>query len=434
MDFLILCLLIVLNGVFALSEMAIVSARKPRLKAMADGGSRNAQLVLRMLEDPSKLLSTTQVGITLIGVLSGAYGATALADDLAPVLANLSPSMEKYAGATAFGIVIVITTVLSLIIGELVPKRIALAAPEKLAVLTAPLMRFLETIASPVIMLLRFATENIVRLLGLHRGSSDDVTEEELQSLIEEGARVGVIDEDERDMIGGVMRLADRSVRGIMTPRIDVVWLDPSASREELLEEIKSSGHSRYPVALGDLNELEGVVQTKDLFSYLAETGSVSLKAVMHKPVFVPETVQVIRVLEAMHSNPVRMVFVTDEYGSILGLVTAADILEAIAGDVALGKDEGLDKPVQREDGSWLIDGGTPIDELPEIVGVRSLGDAEGYSTLAGMIMHLMRTVPSAGDKVEQYPLSFEVLDMDGRRIDKVLVRRMEPPIDDPSG
>lgn len=434
MELLILVLLILLNGVFALSEMAIVSSRRPRLKAMADKGNTGAKVALRLLEDPSKLLSTVQIGITAIGVIAGAYSATALSDDLTPIVAGLHPSIAPYAEQIAFSVVIVLTTLLSLILGELIPKRIALAAPEPMAAAMAPLMSLIERGASPVVWLLRMTTEGVLNLLGLNRTRQEDVTEEELQSLIVEGERSGVIEEEEREMIQGVMRLGDRTVKAIMTPRTEMVWLDPDASREGLLQEIRDSGHARFPVATGNADDVVGIVQGKELFTHLANTGSIDLRAVMHPPVFVPDTMPVLRLLEAMKGNPVRMVIVSDEYGSVLGLVTAADLLEAIAGDDALGIDEGLSPPVRREDGSWLVDGMTPVDEFEQLVGVRGLNGEEGYSTVAGLVMHLLRALPKEGDKVEQAPLTFEVLDMDGRRVDKVLVRKVDPPDDDPSG
>jgi putative hemolysin len=433
MDFFFLGLLILLNGVFALSEMAIVSARKPRLKAMADRGSRGARIALKLLEDPSKLLSTVQIGITLIGVLAGAYGATALADDFAPWISQTFPPLAAQSGTIAFGLVIALTTFLSLVVGELIPKRIALASPETLATLMAPLMNLVETLASPLVWLLRSATEGIVRLFGLHRTRQEDVTEEELQSLIVEGAKVGLIEDEEREMIEGVMRLGDRSVKAIMTPRTDMVWLNTESSREEIVAEIRASGHSRFPVGKGDADEIVGVVQTKELLAHLAETGRIDLEAVMHTSVFVPETMPVLKLLDSMRGNPVRMVMVSDEYGAILGLVTAADLLESIAGDGALGEDEGISQPFQREDGSWLIDGMTPIDEFEQTVGARGLDEGEGYSTVAGLVMHLMNAIPKEGDVAERWPLAFEVIDMDGRRIDKVIVRRLEAS-EDPTG
>lgn len=434
MEFLFLVLLILLNGVFALSEMAIVSSRKPRLKAMADRGNLGAKTALRLLEDPSKLLSTVQIGITAIGVIAGAYGATSLSDNFRPVVVSLLPGLERYAAGIAFGTVIVITTFLSLVLGELIPKRIALSAPEPLAALMAPAMSLIETMTSPLVWMLRTVTEGVVRVLGLHRTRQEDVTEEELQSLIVEGEKVGIIEEEEREMIEGVMRLGDRSVKAIMTPRTEMVWLDTEQTRAELLKEIKDSGHSRFPVGDGDADKIVGVVQTKELLAYLADTGTIDVKAVMHPPAFVPETMPVLKLLESMRGNPVRMVMVSDEYGAVLGLVTAADLLESIVGDSALSEDEGLTPPVQRDDGSWLVDGMTPVDEFEQLVGVRGLHDEEGYSTVAGLVMHLLRTVPTTGDKAERPPLTFEVVDMDGRRVDKVLVHKLEPVDEDLTG
>jgi putative hemolysin len=434
MELAILVFLILLNGVFALSEMAIVSSRRPRLKAMADKGNVGAKVALKLLDDPSKLLSTVQIGITAIGVIAGAYGATSLADDLTPWVAGLHPVVQPHANAIAFGIVIVFTTVLSLILGELIPKRIALTAPEPMAAAMAPVMALIERAASPLVWLLRFVTEGFLTLFGLNRARQEDVTEEELQSLIVEGEKAGVIEEEEREMIEGVMRLGDRSVKTIMTPRTDMVWLDPDQARDELLREIKESGHARFPVARGDADEIVGIVQAKELFLHLAETGNIDLTAVMHTPLFVPETMPVLRLLDAMKGNLVRMAIVSDEYGSVLGLVTATDLLESIAGDDALDHEDALSPPVLRDDGSWLVDGMTPVDEFEQLVGVKGLNGDEGYSTVAGLVMHLMRAVPKEGDKAEQGVLTFEVVDMDGRRVDKVLVRKAQPIDDDPSG
>ena len=434
MDFLVLLLLIFVNGVLSLSEMAIVSSRKPRLKAMAEKGSRGAKTALRLLEDPSKLLSTAQVGITAVSVLSGAYGATSLMDEVQPWVAAalFTPELKAYAPGITFGLLIVMVTALSLMFGELIPKRIALAAPEPVAAVMAPVVALIETVASPLVWLLRTITDGFVKFLRLDR-KRQDVTEEELQSVIDEGAEAGVIEEEEREMIESVMRLGDRSVKAIMTPRTEMVWLDPDESQADMLVEIIESGHSRFPVGEGDADHIVGIVQTKEMLAHLAKTGKLDLEAVMHAPQFVPETMPVLNLLESMRGNPVRMVMVSDEYGAVLGLVTAADLLEAIAGDAALSEDEAIAQPVERADGSWLIDGMMPIDEFQEDLDVRGLDEEEGYSTVAGYVMHLLRTVPKEGDRVERWPLSFEVVDMDGRRVDKVIVRRMAEP-EDPSG
>jgi putative hemolysin len=420
-ELVILIVLVLLNGVFAMSELAIVSAKKPRLKARADRGHRGARAALRLLDDPAGLLSAVQIGITLIGIVAGAYGATAIADDLAPVIAR-SPSLAAWADDIAFGIVIALTTYLSLVLGELAPKRLALVAPEAIAATVAPGMTFVAKISAPLVWLLKASTAGLLRLLGLHRVRQADVTEEEIHSLIEEGQSAGVIEPEEREMIAGVMRLGDRTVRAIMTPRPDIVWLDPGKSAAANLAVIRESGHSRFPVAEGGIDHLVGVVQTKDLLTL--DAGGFDLRAALHRPAIVPETLSVLRLLDAMRTNPVRMAFVADEYGVIQGLVTGADLLEAIAGDSALSPDEAIAAPVRRDDGSWLIDGMTPIDEFERLIGVSGLAEERQFETVAGLVISLTERLPTVGDKAERWPLSFEVVDMDGLRIDKLIVRR----------
>jgi len=421
----ILIFLVLLNGVFAMSELAIVSAKKPRLKARADSGDAGAKAALKLLEDPSRLLSTVQIGITLIGIIAGAYGATAIADDLQPILLEQFPTLSAaLAGQVAFGVVIVLTTYLSLVLGELVPKRIALTAPEALAGMVAPPMALLATASSPVVWVLKTSTEAVLRLVGAHRTKQADVTEEEIHSLIEEGHEAGLIETEEREMITGIMRLGDRTVRTIMTPRLDIVWLDAGKAREETLQVIRESGHSRFPVAEGGLDHLIGVTQTKELLIASAN-GDWDLKHAAHPPVIVPESMSVLRLLDTMRDNPVRMLFVADEYGVIQGLVTAADVLESIAGDAALSRDEAIDPPVQREDGSYLLDGMTPIDEFEQLMSVRDLNEEGEFDTLAGFVIHLMQRLPGVGDTVAFADLRFEIVDMDGRRIDKIIVRRV---------
>ncbi|HRP12230.1 MAG TPA: hemolysin family protein [Terricaulis sp.] len=425
MEIAILVFLVLLNGLFAMSELAIVSAKKPRLKARADSGDAGAKAALKLLEDPSRLLSTVQIGITLIGIIAGAYGATAIADDLAPVLLGWFPTLSAtLAGQLAFGIVIVLTTYLSLVLGELVPKRIALTAPETLAGMVAPPMALLAQASAPVVWVLKTSTEAVLRLVGAHRTKQADVTEEEIHSLIEEGHEAGLIETEEREMITGIMRLGDRTVRTIMTPRLDIVWLDSGKPRDETLRLIRDSGHSRFPVAEGGLDHLIGVTQTKELLIASAN-GAWDLKHAAHPPVIVPESMSVLRLLDTMRDNPVRMLFVADEYGVIQGLVTAADVLESIAGDAALSTDEAIDKPVQREDGSWLLDGMTPIDEFEQLMSVRNLNEEGEFDTLAGFVIHLMQRLPGVGDTAAFADLRFEIVDMDGRRIDKIIVRRV---------
>ncbi|MCX7358467.1 MAG: hemolysin family protein [Alphaproteobacteria bacterium] len=422
MEIAILVFLILLNGVFALSELAIVSAKKPRLKARADAGDKGARAALKLLEDPSRMLSTVQIGITLIGIIAGAYGATDIADDLQPVLAKNFPQVAEWSDDIAFGIVIVITTYLSLVLGELVPKRIAMTAPEAIAGMMAPPMTLLATVSGPFVWLLKSSTDAILTLLGLNRTKPVDVTEEEIHSLIDEGHSAGLIETEERQMITGVMRLGDRTVRAIMTPRPDIVWLDPSRPAEENMARIRDSGHSRFPLAETSVDHVVGVVQAKHLLT--RADGIADMRAAMHPPVVVPETLSVLRLLDAMRETPVRMVFVADEYGVIQGIVTAADLLESIAGDGALSADEAITPPVQRDDGSWLIDGMTPIDEFERLVSVPGLSEEGSFDTVAGLVIHLTEKIPEAGDTAERYPLRFEIVDVDGRRIDKVIVKK----------
>jgi putative hemolysin len=419
----ILIFLVLLNGVFAMSELAIVSAKKPRLKASADRGDRGAKAALKLLDDPSRMLSTVQIGITLIGIIAGAYGATALADDLAPVIVANVPTLSAWADDIAFGIVIVLTTYLSLVLGELVPKRIALSAPEAIAGLVAPAMSGLATASGPFVWVLKASTDGLLTILGLNKAREADVTEEEIHSLIEEGHSAGLIEPEERSMITGVMRLGDRTVRAIMTPRPDIVWLDPNKSDDENLARIRDSGHSRFPLAEADIDHVIGIVQTKELLTLAGQ--SMDLRAAMHPPVIVPESLSVLRLLDSMRGNPVRMVFVADEYGAIQGLVTAADLLEAIAGSGALSADEAISAPVRREDGSWLVDGMMPIDEFERLVETPGLAEEGQFDTLAGLVISLTQKLPSVGDVAERWPLAFEIVDLDGRRIDKVIVRRL---------
>jgi putative hemolysin len=421
----ILIFLILLNGVFAMSELAIVSAKRPRLKASADRGNLGARAALKLLDDPSRLLSTVQIGITLIGIVAGAYGATAIADDLQPVVARNFPAIAEWSDDIAFAIVIALTTYLSLVLGELVPKRIAMTAPEAIAGLVAPAMALLATVSGPVVWILKASTDALLTLLGLNRKKPTNVTEEEIHAVIDEGHSAGLIEPEEREMITGVLRLGDRSVRAVMTPRPDIVWLDPLKSDEENLAIIRESGHSRFPVAEGGIDSVVGIAQSKDLLVRCGLGQELGLRDVIHAPIVVPESMSVLRLLETMRESPVRMLLIADEYGAIHGLVTAADVLEAIVGDVALSAEDAIVPPVRRDDGSWLIDGMMPIDEFERLMSVPALGEDGSFETVAGLVIHLLQRMPAAGERIQRKPLEFEIVDLDGRRIDKVLVRRL---------
>lgn len=435
MELLILFALIALNGVFALSELAIISSRRNRLQMRADKGDRGAKVALKLQEDPSRFLSTVQVGITLIGIIAGAYGATALAEDVAPVIVEFLPSLEEHASLIAFSAVIAATTYLSIVIGELVPKRIAITAPEAFASLMAPPMSMLASLAFPVVFILRGSTNLILTVLGLSRVNADLMTEEEIESVIEEGAASGAIDEDERAMIRSVMRLADRDVRSIMTSRKDVVWLDLDDPPEELLKRIAESHHSRFPVARGDLEHVISVVQTKDLLALSEGRRLPDFETAGHAPLFVPDTMTVLNLLESMQVSAVQMALVSDELGHIEGIVTAADVLGAIAGDVAFSPEDGLARPQKREDGSWLLDGRMAIEDAEIALGSDLTPEEDPpYTTVAGLVIHDLQRIPELGDAAVSSGWRFEVVDMDGRRIDKLLVARIPRSEEDPTG
>lgn len=422
MEAAILVFLILLNGVFAMSEMAIVSAKRPRLKARADRGDAGARAALKLLDDPSRMLSTVQIGITLIGVVAGAYGATAIADDLAPVLLDLAPQLGELIEPLAFGLVIVATTFLSLVFGELAPKRIALGAPERIAALAAPAMAAIASFSSPFVFILKASTDAIVSLVGGNRIRNANVTEEEISSLIDEGREAGLIEPQEREMIAGVMLLGDRSVRSVMTPRPDIVWLDPAAPAEENQRKIRDSRHSRFPVAEGGVDHIIGVVQAKDLLTQ--EGRPLDIAAAMRQPIIVHESISVLRLLDLMRASPVRMAFVADEFGAIQGLATPADLLDAIAGAGvgAVADEHAVAPPVRRDDGSWLIDAMTPVEEFERALGLSGYSGGGDYSTVAGLVIDLLQKMPETGARASIGKLTFEIVDMDGRRIDALLV------------
>lgn len=426
MEIAVLFVLILLNGVFAMSELALVSSKEARLKARAEAGNSGARAALKLREDPSRLLSAVQIGITLVGVVAGAYGATAIADDLAPLIADAAPRFARHAHEAALAIVIVLTTFAQLVFGELVPKRIAMAAPEAIASLAARPMGFVATLAYPAVAILRFWTEAVVTVIGLARVKKEEVTNEEIMHLVEEGASSGAIGRDEMEMIEGVLELPDRNLRSIMTPRPEVVWLDLDHPPMKILETISQSGHSRFPVARGDIDQVAGIVQTKDLLAGFARSGAIDVEKAMRKPLFLPETLSVSRLFEAISGSEVRMAVAVDEHGVFTGIVTAADMLGAIAGAKAFSPADRLDPAVRRADGTWLVDGMTPVEDFERLLGLKGLADPENYSTVAGLIVHALQRIAQTGDIVDVKNLKFEVADMDGRRIDKLIVTPAE--------
>lgn len=420
-DVLIIAGLILLNGLFAASELAIVSARKPRLEAMARKGSGGARLAAELNADPSRLLSTVQIGISLIGVVAGAYSGASLGGPVAERLALLGLS-ETAAQRTGFALVIGLVTFVSLIIGELVPKQFALRKPEAIAAVAARPMLWLSKATAPLVWLLDRSSAAIFRALGLNRESKDEVTAEELHLIVAEASKSGVIEESERQIISGVVRLADRPVREVMTPRTEVDWIDADADRDAVLTLLADLPHSRVPVAEGSVDRIVGVVQARDIVGTLIAGRPVDLRALMKPAPVVPDQVDAMDALEALRQADVPMALVHDEYGHLEGIVTPADLLAAIAGEFRSDQDEG-DEPaiVAREDGSLLVSGWCAADALADRLGLE-LPEDRDYATVAGLALDELKHLPQVG---EHFPLGgwrFEVIDMDGRKIDKLLV------------
>jgi putative hemolysin len=413
--------LIFLNGLFAMSEMAIVSSRKPRLQALARSGKGGAQVALALSENPGRFLSTVQIGITGISVLAGAFSGDRLGEPLGLIIASYGVDRET-AQIIGFAIAIILTTYVSLIIGELVPKQFALRNPEPLAAAMARPMMVLARATAPLVWLLEKSSAAIFRLFRLRGQSPDHVTAEELHLIVAEASKSGVIEESERAIISGVVRLADRPVREVMTPRPEVDWIDIDASADVVRTQLLETPHTRLPVARGTVEEIIGVIQARDVMAALFRGEALDLAALVRPVPVVPDQVDAMDVLNALRGADVPMVVVRDEYGHFEGLVTPADLLSAIAGEFVSDNDL-YDEPllVEREDGSMLVSGQMPIDMLAERLGM-TLGEDRDYATVAGLALDIMRRLPQTGDHFTTQGWRFEIVDMDGRKIDKLLV------------
>ncbi|HYX16622.1 MAG TPA: hemolysin family protein [Nostoc sp.] len=422
-EILIILVLIIANGVFSMSEMAIVSARKVRLQQLANQGDVKAKAALKLAESPNHFLSTVQVGISLIGILTGAFGGATIANRLA-IYVKLVPLLAPYSEPLSFGIVVLLITYFSLIVGELVPKRLALNNPERIASTVAIPMQALSAIASPMVYLLSASTDLILRLLGITASTEPQVTEEEIKILIEQGTEAGTFEEAEQDMVERVFRLGDRPVSYLMTPRPDIVWLDLDDSAEENRHKMVDSAYSRYPICQGGLDNVLGVIPVTDLLARSFRGEPLDLTMGLRQPIFVPESTRGLKVLELFKQTITHMALVVDEYGVIQGLVTLNDIMSEIVGDVP--STDGLDHPqaVQREDGSWLLDGMLPVEEFLELFGMEEWESEErgSYQTLGGFVITHLGRIPAAADHFEWQTMRIEVMDMDGNRVDKVLV------------
>ena len=426
---LLIILLILVNGVFSMSELAIISARKVRLEQWAKEGNAKARAALRLIASPTNFLSTVQIGITLIGILSGALGGATVAQTLQQSFETV-PLLQPYSKTLSFAIVVGIITYLSLVVGELVPKRLAMSNAEQIACVVAPPMRFLANIGTPVVYLLSISTEALLGLLGIQVTEESQVTEEEIKVMIAQGAESGMFEEAEHDMVERVFRLGDRPIKSLMTPRTEIDWLDVDAPFEETQREVLSSGHSRFPVARENLDNCVGIVEIKEFLNASLHGKQIDLVKVSSPPLYVAETASALSVLEQFKQSGDRVAMVTDEYGGVEGLVTLTDLLEAIVGDLPSSDRQGDPDAMQREDGSWLIDGMISSDRLKEILEVEELPyeKEHNYHTLGGLMMTYLRHIPMVGEHFTWERMRFEVVDMDGNRVDKVLVN-ISPPL-----
>ncbi|OSO94668.1 hypothetical protein B7O87_02515 [Cylindrospermopsis raciborskii CENA303] len=422
-EILIILALILANGIFSMSEMAIVSARKARLQQLANQGSLNAQAALELAEAPNHFLSIVQVGITLINILNGVFGGATIAQRLEKYV-ELVPFLSPYSQTIAFGVVVLVITYLSLIVGELVPKRLALNNPEKIAAFIAIPMRALASLASPIVYMLSISTETVLQILGIRPSEEPQVTEEEIKILIEQGTEAGTFEAAEQDMVERVFRLGDRPVTFFMTPRPDIVWLDLDDSPEENRQKMSASNYSRYPVCQEGMDNVLGVIPVTDLLSRSLRNEPFDLTIGLRQPVFVPESTRGLKVLELFKQTVTHIALVVDEYGVIQGLVTLNDIMSEIVGDVPAQPGQEEPQAVQREDGSWLVDGMLPVEEFFELFDVEELEtEARGnYQTLGGLVITNLGRIPTAADHFEWQGMRIEVMDMDGNRVDKVLV------------
>lgn len=424
-DLALILALILLNGLFAGAELAIVSSRRPRLQILAKSGVPGAATALALHDEPGRFLSAVQVGITLVGIANGAFSGARLGGPVAERLVALGAA-EAVAGPVALATVIVVVTYLSLIVGELVPKQLALRAPERIAAQVAPVMAGLARLFAPVVGLLDASTALVFRLLGLRREGETAVTEEELRSVVAEAESAGVIEEKERALITGIMRMADRSARGVMTPRVEVDWLDADAPEAVIRARLMETPHSRLVLAEGAVDRPIGIIQSRDVLAALIAGGPLDLRRLMRKAPVVPDVADAMAVLTALRDSGVPMAFVVDEYGHFEGVVTPSDLLAAIAGEFRSDLDEGEEPSVvTRDDGSLLVAGGMPADELAERLGF-PLAEERDYETVAGFVLAELEHIPETGEHFDAHGYRFEVVDMDGRKIDKLLVRRVD--------
>lgn len=424
MEYLIILGLFILNGLFAMSEIALVSSKRARLEEKAKKGSKGAKIALKLLDEPEKFLSTVQIGITLIGIIAGAFGGLAFADDFVPVLQKIS-WLAPYADKAAIAIVVTVITYLSLVIGELVPKTIAFNNPEGITVTLAPVMKLLSWITTPVVSFLSFSTKIFLKILMIKKKERTPVTEEELKILIEKGTQFGTLEHKESELLKRIFRFGDRRAYEIMTNRQDVIVINIKDTLERIKQQVYENPFSRYPVYDETPDNIFGIFTIKDFFHSLNNKPDFRLKDILTQPLFIPDNLTGIKVFEKFQKTKTYVAIVIDEYGSFEGIITLHDLIENIFGDLPDKHEEEEIAIIKRDDGSLLIDGSILIDELKEHLHI-NFEDEENYSTLGGFMMYKLNRIPKAGDKFEYKSYMFEIVDMDAKRVDKVLVTRIE--------
>jgi putative hemolysin len=420
----VILLLILLNGFFAMAEMAVVSSRKARLQHAAELGRGGARLALELKRDPGRFLSTVQIGITVIGVLASVFGGATLAETLAQYLEEVPGRVGKYAGSLSLAIVVMVIAYVTLVLGELVPKRVALSRPEFIAARLSRLLQVMSAIARPVERLLSASSNLVLRLAPTRPGEPPPVTEEEITLMLREATAAGHFHAEETAIVQMVFRLGDRRVSAVMTPRTQVEWLDVADSDDENRRKIRDSDHSRFPVVQGGPQQVLGIVQVKDLLTALFAGRAFDIRGAVRPPIYLPNTVTALRALEIFKKSGAPMALVVDEYGDFEGVVTLHDILQSLVGDIADPGDSESKTVVRRDDGSWLVDGMVGIDEIKDLTGLKELpGDESGdFQTLGGFMMARINRVPTVGDRIIVDGHRFEVVNMDGRRVDRVLI------------
>lgn len=426
----IVFVLLIINGIFSMSELAIVSVRKARLQKRAEQGDTKARAALELAEQPNDFLATVQVGITLVGILAGAFGGASLSEKLAVPLKQYD-RLAPYADQVAFGIVVLIITYFSLVIGELVPKQLALNHAEAIARAVANPMRWIAKITSPAVRLLSGSTDALLKLFGIKPSDDPQVTEDEVRIMVRQGAQSGVFEEAERHMVENIFHMSDQRIRALMTPRRDVVFLDLKDTPAEILSTLKDTSYSRYLVCRDGLDNVVGMVRAKDLLKAHLDGKHLDIgviESAMRQPLFVPESMPALKVMEQFKKTGMHLTVVLDEYGGTLGIATHHDLLEEIAGDMMLIDEPDYQPVQQREDGSWILDGTLTIHDVKEALELRKLpGEERGeYHTLSGFVMYKLGRIPTESDSFEFGGLRFEIIDMDQRRVDKVMVRRVE--------